>query len=546
MLAAVFIVSLIGFALAYRFYGSFLARRFDLDNANKVPSETMYDGVDYVPTKVPLLLGHHFSSIAGAGPIVGPIIAGLAFGWVPAILWVVLGSIFIGGVHDFGSLIASVRHKARSIAEIVNVHMSRTGYLLFLLFIWLAMVYVLIVFLDLTSSTFTTDGSVATSSSLFVLLAIVLGTLLYRTNIGLGRATVIFLPLLFAVLVIGYRFPMTAPALFGSEKKTWDLLLLGYCLVASIAPVWVLLQPRDFLSSFLLYGTILGGFVGILIGGVSVDYPAFTSFHAPIGPLFPILFITVACGACSGFHSIVASGTSSKQLRCERDAKPIGYGAMIIEGVLAVIALATVMILAPGTTLTNTNPTQVFAAGMGRFLGTVGIPEAAGVGFGLLAVSTFLLTTLDTCTRLSRYIFQEMFGVSGSLSRVLGSVASLALPLAFVFVTIRDASGAPVPVWRAIWPVFGATNQLLAGLALLVVSLWLKRSGKNAAFAFIPMVFMISMTLWALALLIVSGQTTGIVRGIAAVLFVLAAVLVTQAFRAFFSVVPPHQTPQEG
>ncbi len=543
MLAGIFAVCLLSFILAYRFYGFFLSRRFELDNKNPVPSQTMRDGVDYVPTKTPLLLGHHFSSIAGAGPIVGPIIAGLAFGWAPAILWVVIGSIFIGGVHDFGSLVASIRNRARSIAELVKLHMSGTGYILFLLFIWLALIYVLIVFLDLTSSTFTSDGGVATSSTFFILLALVLGFLLHRRGAPLGRTTLVFLPLLAAALYVGPMLPITPPPIAGDVKISWDLVLLGYCFIASIVPVWALLQPRDFLSSFLLYASILGAFIGIMLGGIPVQYPAFTSFQAPIGPLFPILFITVACGACSGFHSIVASGTSSKQLSCENDAKPIGYGSMLIEGVLAVIALATVMVLAPTSDLAGQHPTLVFASGMGRFLSVLGLPAEAGKHFGLLAISTFLLTTLDTCTRLSRYIFQEMFQVSGKRSRLLGTISSLALPTLFVFITLTDAQGNPIPAWRAIWPVFGATNQLLAGLALLVITIWLKQKGRSALFTFVPMLFMITMTLWALVILIVSGNTTGIVRGIAVVLFVLAAILVVQAFRAFRK---PAHSPAEG
>ncbi len=533
MLAGIFTFCLLCFIIAYRFYGAFLGRRFELDNRNKVPSETMYDGVDYVPTKTPLLLGHHFSSIAGAGPIVGPIIAGIAFGWLPAIIWVVIGSIFIGGVHDFGSLVASIRHKARSVAELVNIHMSRTGYILFLLFIWLAMIYVLIVFLDLTSGTFTADGGVASSSMLFILLAIVLGLLLYRGGAPLGRTTLVFIPLLAAALWAGPKMPLSPPPVAGEVKRFWDIVLLLYCLLASIVPVWALLQPRDFLSSFLLYASIVGGFAGILLGGLPVEYPAFTSLHAKIGPLFPILFITVACGACSGFHSIVASGTSSKQLRCERDATPIGYGSMLIEGVLAVIALATVMVLAPGTSLAGIHPTLVFADGMGRFLSVLGLPPGAGRHFGLLAVSTFLLTTLDTCTRLARYIFQEIFGFEGNRGRIAGTVASLALPAVFAFVTLTDAQGNVVPAWRAIWPVFGATNQLLAGLALLVITLWLRQKGRSVIFTFVPMVFMIAMTLWALVILIFSESATGVVRMTSAVLFVLALVLVIQAALAF-------------
>ncbi|MFH1277085.1 MAG: carbon starvation CstA family protein [Candidatus Eisenbacteria bacterium] len=538
MLPVVFGLAVFAFALAYRFYGAWLSRRFDLDDTRPTPSNTMGDGVDYVPTRAPVLFGHHFSSIAGAGPIVGPIIAGLAFGWVPALLWIVLGSIFIGGVHDFASMVASIRNRARSIAEIARLHMSRTGYILFLIFIWLALVYVLIVFLDLTSTTFAADGAVATSSLAFIGLAVLLGFALNRLRARLGPVTALFLVLLFGALVLGAKAPLSLPGIQGSPKRTWDLLLLAYCFVASVTPVWALLQPRDYLSSFLLYGSIVGGFVGILIGGIPVTYPAFTGLHAKIGPLFPILFITVACGACSGFHSIVASGTSSKQLAREGDAKRIGYGAMLVEGVLAVIALGAVMILAPGSSLAGTNPMAVFAGGMGRFLSAIGIPESMGAHFGFLALSTFLLTTLDTCTRISRYIFQELFGIPGAGGRAFGTAFSLALPLVFVFVALTDAEGNPVPAWRAIWPVFGATNQLLAGLALLVASLWLRRSGKKALFTLVPMVFMVVMTLWALGILILGGGQTGIVRAIAVVLFLLALVLVAQAWRAFRTPAP--------
>lgn len=539
MLAWFFLVALAALALGYRIYGAFLSRRFDLNDANPVPSETMRDGIDYVPTRAPVLFGHHFSSIAGAGPVVGPIIAGLAFGWLPAVLWIVIGSIFIGGVHDLSALVASIRHRARSIAEIANIHMSRAGYLLFLIFIWLTLVYVLIVFLDLTSATFAEDGGVATSSIVFIFLALLLGLLLVRFRAPLGRTTALFLPLLAGALWLGTIVPASLPPIGGDAKRSWDLVLLVYCAVASIAPVWILLQPRDYLSSFLLYGAVAGGVVGILAGGAEIAYPAFTAFETRIGPLFPILFVTIACGACSGFHSLVASGTSSKQLRRETDARRIGYGAMIVEGVLAVIALGTVMMLGREAGLDSAPPTAVFAGGMGRFLSAIGVPAEMGTHFGFLALSTFLLTTLDTCTRIARYIFQELFGLSGAFGRFAGTFVSLLLPAVFVFVSLRDAEGNPVPAWQAIWPVFGATNQLLAGLALVVVTLWLRRSGKKALFTFFPTIFMVVMTLWAIAMLVLSGKTAPIVRAVSVVLFALAVLLVIQAARAFRKPAPP-------
>ncbi|MBU0547409.1 MAG: carbon starvation protein A, partial [Candidatus Omnitrophica bacterium] len=302
MVTIIFVVAVFIFGLGYLKYGKFLARFFDLNNQNPPPSQTMYDGVDYVPAPALVLFGHHFSSIAGAGPVLGPIIAGLAFGWFPVWLWVIIGSIFIGGVHDFSSLVISIRNRGRSIAEIANTYMSRRAYRLMLVFIWFSLVYVLIVFTDLTALAFKTDGGVAASSVLFIILAIGLGVLLYRFKMPLFWATVVFAPLLFFCVWLGQRIPLNnIPALFGDSVRTWSIVLIIYCFIASVTPVWILLQPRDYLSSFFLYGSILGGFLGILFGGFSLKYPAFTGWVSPGGlPLFPILFTTVACGACSG------------------------------------------------------------------------------------------------------------------------------------------------------------------------------------------------------------------------------------------------------
>lgn len=543
MLALVFVVAIVLFVLAYKYYGRFLERHFDVDDNRQTPSHTEYDGVDKVPTKTAVLLGHHFSSIAGAGPIVGPIIAAAAFGWVPAILWVVIGSIFIGGVHDFSSLIASIRHKAKSIAEIAKEYMSPLSYKLFLVFIWLAMVYILIVFIDLTSTTFVSHGEVATSSTLFIFLAIFFGIALYRMKIPLIWASMIFVPLVFVGVWLGHAFPMDGshlPALFQENSgRFWNVILIIYAFVAAISPVWILLQPRDYLSSFLLYASLIGAFIGIIFGGFNFQYPAFTTWSdIDRGTLFPILFITIACGACSGFHSIVASGTTSKQLNCETDARKIGYGAMLIEGLVAVIALFTVAMLVKNDDLVHQAPLVVFGTGMGNFLSIMGIPFEVGMSFGILAVSTFLLTTLDTSTRLARYILEELLNVSGASSRYLSTIATLVLPIIFTFVTLYDVQGNPIPAWKAVWPVFGSTNQLLAGLALLVVYVWQKRKGKNTIFIMLPMVFMLSMTLWALGQLIYqSGFTSiGIISGI---LLILAVILVAEAIRiVFFKSIP--------
>lgn len=535
MMALIFLLAVLFFVLAYRIYGRFLNRTFEIDDANPTPSHTDYDGVDRVPTKTAVLLGHHFSSIAGAGPIVGPIIATAAFGWLPAILWVVFGSIFIGGVHDYSALVASIRHKAKSVAEIAHLYMSPLSYRLFLVFIWLTMVYILIVFIDLTATTFVDHPEVATSSVFFMVLALMLGFLLYRFGVPLFQASMVFVPLVFAGIWIGHMFPTgdnVLPALFmASPGRWWSVVLIVYAFIAAISPVWVLLQPRDYLSSFLLYGSILGAFIGIIFGGFTLHYPAFTTWsNIDRGTLFPILFITIACGACSGFHSIVASGTTSKQLNRETDARKIGYGAMLIEGLVAVIALFTVAMLVQNDELVKAAPLAVFGAGLGNFLSVLGIPYEIGQSFGILAVSTFLLTTLDTSTRLARYILEELFNLKGTGVRYLSTAITLAVPLVFSFVTFYDLGGNPVPAWKAVWPVFGSTNQLLAGLALLVVFVWLRSKGKKAVFIVLPMIFMLLMTLWALGQLMYQSGLTA-VGIISALLLLLALILVVEASR---------------
>jgi carbon starvation protein len=539
MLTLLFLMALGAFVLAYIFYGRFLSKKFDLDDGRPTPAHSDYDGVDRVPTHKAVLLGHHFSSIAGAGPIVGPIIAASAFGWGPTLLWVVLGAIFIGGVHDFSALIASVRHQGRSIATIARETMSPLAYKLMLVFIWLALIYVLVVFTDLTSATFIADGGVASSSLMFMLLAVGFGLAVYRFKIKVWKASLFFVPLVFLAVWVGQQLPIpaaTLPLLVGGDPgNTWDIFLIIYCFIASTTPVWILLQPRDYLSSYLLYASVMGAFIGILFGGLSISFPALTAWTNPqLGSLFPILFITVACGSCSGFHAVVASGTSSKQLNREGDARLIGYGAMLIEGTVAIMALVTVMILAKGDSLLSQAPLVIYGRGMGRFLAVLGLPEKLGYSFGLLALSTFILTTLDTCTRLGRYIFEEFFNLKGLRSRYFSTIATLALPAVFVLIDLKDTQGKVIPAWKAIWPVFGASNQLLAALTLLVITLWVRKMGKKYIFTLLPMLFMITMTLWSLVLLIRQYKFSAIGL-IAVVLLLLAVLLIMEAFRSLRS-----------
>jgi carbon starvation protein len=533
MLVAILFPAAVAFFLAYRIYGRFLARRYELDDSRATPSHTDYDGIDRVPAHKAVLLGHHFSSIAGAAPIVGPIIAGIAFGWVPVLLWVIIGTIFVGAVIDFSALIASIRHQARSIAEIAKVYMSPLAYRLLLAFIWLTLVYVLTVFADLTAATFVEDGAVATSSLMYIALAILFGLCLNKLKVRLLWASLVFVPLVFIGVWVGQKIPISAgmipEIIAGQPKKTWALILIVYCFFASTTPVWILLQPRDYLSSYLLYASVLSGFVGIIIGGFDIQYPAFTSWSVPqVGTLFPILFVMVACGACSGFHSIVASGTSSKQLDKETDARAIGYGSMLLEGIVAVIALATVVMLPKGDELTGKAPLVIYGTGIGNFLSAIGIPRELGFSFGLLALSAFILTTLDTATRLGRYVFEEFFNLKGARSRYLSTVATLVLPVVFVLISLKDAEGNLVPAWKAIWPVFGASNQLLAGLVALVIVVWLKKTKKSLGFLIGPMIFMNIVTVLALVVLLrrYGFSAVGIIAG---VLLVLAVVLIFEA-----------------
>jgi carbon starvation protein len=514
-------IGLICFVVAYKFYGDYLDHKVMGIKADaQTPAHAMYDGSEYVPASAPVLLGHHFASIAGAGPITGPI-AAAAFGWVPVALWIIGGSVFFGGVHDYSSLLASSRHEGKSIGEIVRRNVGERAQVLFLLFSWLTLLLVVSVFTILTRDVFVSIPEVATTSILFIILAIIFGLAIYRMKLPLGITTVAGVALLILCIYIGFNNPIVADA------TTWTYFLLAYIFVASVAPVWILLQPRDYLNSFLLYALLFGGLLGIIVGRPSFELPAFTSFDAN-GYLFPMLFVTVACGAISGFHSLVSSGTTSKQLNNEKDARLIGYGGMLIEGLLALIALSTAAILTTegySTTLAEMGgPTGLFSQGIGTFLSYLGIPMSFGVVFGGLALNAFCLTSLDTATRLARYAFQEFFEtrVPALTNKYIATLVGLVLAGALAL------SGN----WSAIWPIFGSANQLLAGLALLSVSVWLMRRGRDYRATFYPMVFMLIVTLTALYFLIRSNLAAqNYVLGIPGLLlFVLAIFLVVETY----------------
>lgn len=513
----------------YHFYGGFLEKNYAVSPDEPVPSKTMADGVDYVPANKFVLLGHHFSSIAGAGPIVGPLIAAAAFGWVPAVIWVVLGTVFIGGLHDFSSLIISLRHEGRSISEIARKYINNRTYKLFLLFTWLALMYVVAVFADITADAFAAEAPVAQTSIAYILVAIAFGWALYRAKFSLKLCTIVSLLALAAAMYLSFRFQF----LF-ADKGTWVWTLLVYCFAASILPVWFLLQPRDYLSSYLLYASVAIGLIGILFGGHAITYPAFKAFQNPgVGNIVPFLFITVACGAVSGFHALVASGTTSKQLSSAKDARFIGFGGMALEAVVAMIALATIMMLLPGDDLVKAAPAQIYAVGLGKFSGLIGINQGVGRVFGLLVISAFMLTTLDTATRIARYIFQELTGIGNSvLGRFFSTAVSLALPVVLLNISVTGANGAVIPCWKFIWPLFGVTNQLLAALVLVIIYIWAKRTGvKSLWIILVPAVFMTIMTVWALAGML-AGASFNLVSVIGAVLLALAVTVIFESARA--------------
>jgi carbon starvation protein len=589
-LLAVVAISGVVLTIAYFTYGRFLCRFLELDSERPTPAVELRDGVDYDPIEPKFLLSQHFSAIAAAGPIVGPILAGIYFGWLPALLWILIGSIFIGGVHDMTALTASIRHKARSIAEVVRDHMSQMSYILFLVFIWIALVYIIVAFTDITAGAFiggpenlrrgttaaappsavtaetisesggVTGGAIATSSLLYLLLPIIMGLLLRYTKLTLGWATVIFVPLVGVVIWLGQFMPLDMGLIVQhfhpgqsladadlTARKIWDMLLLAYCLVAGVVPVWLLLQPRGHLGGYFLYAALLAGIVGVVFGGFTVQFDAFKGWDATGKggeTFFPFLFVLIACGACSGFHAMIASGTTSKQLRRETDALPIAYGAMLLEAMVATLALSCVMILPAGSSLLNRDANVIYASGISQFLHVLYIPTAFAMAFGLMAFTTFVYDTLDVCTRLGRYIIQELTGLQNWFGKLLGSALTAGVPVFFVMQTMHNAKGEPIPVWRAFWPLFGATNQLLAALTLLGVTVWLWRTRRNPLVWLVtgvPTVLMYVMSSWALVMMTwpkffnAAGQFTAPkdpVPWAGVVLIALAALMLIEAVRA--------------
>ena len=509
--------------LGYIFYGGWLCKQWGVgEGNNETPAHTMEDGVDYVPAKAPVLMGHHFSSIAGAGPITGPIGAAM-FGWLPVTLWILVGGIFFGGVHDFGALFASVRNKGMSIGEIISANMSKRAKRLFIIFSYLTLILVVAAFASIVASTFgatfdesgavdmvksETPASVAMISLLFIIIAIVFGFCVYRRNMPMGIASVVGVLAIVGIMVVGMNFhPIYL------STKTWMWIVGLYIAIASVTPVWILLQPRDYLSSFLLYAMLAVAVFAVIVGHPTFDasFPAFGGFAVDNGNgtqyLFPVLFTTVACGAISGFHSLVSSGTTSKQLDKEKDAKPIAYGGMLLECVLAVLTLCAIGYAYKWNAANPDNAlvgaTAIFGGGIAHMVDDV-IPGSYAILNSLLVLtySAFCLTSLDTATRLARFMFQEFWLEPGQTTKDVkeGWKKVMVNPYFATILTVVLGILLGMTGYAKIWGLFGAANQLLAGIGLLAVATWLGNAGKNNKMFLIPMAFMIVVTICSLAL----------------------------------------------
>ncbi len=500
----------------YLFYGRWLCKQWGVsDDNNPTPAHQLEDGVDYVPSKAPVLMGHHFSSIAGAGPITGPISA-IIFGWLPVVLWSLVGGIFFGGVHDFGALIASLRHKGQSIGEIISVNMSKRAKRLFLIFAYLTLILVVAAFSSIVATTFgavfqengavdmeksAANASVAMVSLLFIVIAIVFGFLVTRRNLSMGLSTVFGIIAIVICIAIGMNFhPLYL------STNTWMIIVGIYIAVASVVPVWILLQPRDYLSSFLLYAMLGLAFVGVIISHAPMDNVAvFEGFAVNNGNgtqyMFPVLFTTVACGAISGFHSLVSSGTTSKQLDKESQALPIAYGSMLLECVLAVLTVCAINFAFKNGI--KSGATAIFAGGIAQMYASAGLPASVVNIIQVLLVltySAFCLTSLDTATRIARFMFQELWLEPGETPADVkdGFRKVLVNPYFATMITVVLGVLLGLTGWSKIWGIFGAANQLLAALGLLAISAWLANAGKNNKMVVLPMVFMLLVTISSL------------------------------------------------
>lgn len=545
------LVAFVGYILAYRFYGRFLSCRiFGVDPKRVTPAHEFEDGVDFVPTKRHILFGHHFTSIAGAGPIVGPAIA-VIWGWLPAVIWIVFGSIVMGAVHDLGALVVSARHRGRSIGEITNELVGPRARILFLVLIFFALLIVIAVFALVIGVLFMRYPATVLPVWVEFPIAVALGFYIYRRSGSTLLASVVALVVLYAFVVIGMYVPVRMPPLvMGSEVLTWVVVLLAYAYLASILPVWVLLQPRDYVNSHQLFVGLGMLYLGLFIARPEIVAPAINPSPAGAPALMPFLFITVACGAISGFHSLVSSGTTVKQLDNERDMLFIGYGSMLLEGVLSILTILACTAGFGSLSAWNSHYASwgaaeglgakmgAFIEGGASFLGAVGIPHNLGAAVVAVIVISFAATTLDTATRIQRYVVEEL-AVDLRLKPFTGRhpATMVAVASAFALSMVNGGKGGLI-----LWPLFGAVNQLLGGLTLLTVTMYLLKEGKRVHYTFVPMLFMLLVSAWAMVINIGEFVSTGnwLLIFIGGAIFILEMWLVVEAAAILKSASEPY------
>ncbi|MBE6023055.1 MAG: carbon starvation protein A [Cellulosilyticum sp.] len=503
------IISIVVLGGAYLIYGRYLTKKWGIDPDAKTPAFEMEDGVDYVPADTGVVFGHQFASIAGAGPINGPIQAAV-FGWVPVLLWILVGGVFFGAVQDFAAMYASVKNKGRTIGYIIEVYIGKTGKKLFLLFTWLFSILVVAAFADVVAKTFNgfnaegasieSSGAVATTSVMFIAAAVLLGIILKKSKFSKWLNTFIAIGLLVICIVVGLSCPIYFSTGF------WHIFVFVYIAIASIVPVWALLQPRDYLNSFLLLAMIAASVVGVVLFNPKMNLVAFSGFNVGGNTLFPYLFVTIACGAVSGFHALVSSGTASKQIKNEKDMLPVSFGSMLLESMLAVVALIAVGYIAKdGVVPADMTQPQIFASAVAVFLEKLHIPASISSTLITLSISAFALTSLDSVARVGRIAFQELFldssikdeEMSPLLKVLTNKYFSTAITLALAYALAKVG-------YAAIWPLFGSANQLLSALALIACAVYLKKTNRQGFMLWAPMVIMLAVTLSALALTIYS------------------------------------------
>ena len=535
------LIGIVVLGAGYLFYGRWLAKKWGLDPKAKTPAYTHEDGQDYVPSSKFTVFSHQFSSIAGAGPVTGPILASV-FGWVPVLLWLLVGGLFFGAVHDFGSLYASVKNEGKSMGMIIEKYIGRFGRKLFMLFCWLFTLLVIAAFTDMVAGTFMSTGagteafsaatknanaSAASISMLFIVVAIVFGIIQKHVKMNEGVRAVVAIALLVGMFALGMVLPMTA------SKTAWIYIVMAYLFLASVMPMWLLMQPRDYMTTFMLLGMIIGAVVGVFVAHPSMELNAFNGFNVNGSYLFPTLFVTIACGAVSGFHSLVSSGTSSKTISNEKDMPVVGYGAMVVESLLGIVALVVVGAVAVNGTKPDGTPFSIFSSGVAGFLEKLGLPVHVATVFMTMCVSALALTSLDSVARIGRMSFQELFyGDTTDTSKMPVWQKILTNKYFATVITLFFGYLLTLGGYNNVWPLFGSANQLLAALVLIALAVFLKTTGRTGWTLYAPMFIMLAVTFTALiqktvALVrnIMAGQATFLVDGLQFIVAILLMVL---------------------